>query len=83
MGAMRVALERRGETVLLVIRARFERTFFGLRAFAGTILMAKGLYLMSEALVDPFGNTDVRGFVAGTALALSGFLLVYLLWPRR
>jgi type VI protein secretion system component VasK len=69
--------------VPLVLRARFERTFFGLGAFAGLLLMLGGLYLMAEALLDPFGASDVRVLAAGTALSLSSFLLVYLMWPRR
>jgi len=82
MGAIRAeSLHRR--SVPLVIRARFERTFFGVGAFIGLLLMLGGLYLMAEALLDPFGASDVRVLAAGTALSLSSFLLVFLLWPRR
>jgi hypothetical protein len=38
---------------------------------------------MIEALIDPLGASDVGVLAAGFALALSSFLLVYLLWPRR
>jgi hypothetical protein len=44
--------------------------------------MAGGFYLMIGAMLDPFGNSDTRVLVAGTALALSSFLLVFILWPR-
>ena len=71
-----------GREVPLVVRARFERTFFGLGAFAALILLLGGGYLMAEALLDPLGASDMAVLTAGFALALSGFLLVYLVWPR-
>jgi hypothetical protein len=37
---------------------------------------------MAEALTDPLGASDVGVLTAGFALALSSFLLVYLVWPR-
>jgi hypothetical protein len=72
-----------GREVPLVVRARFERTFFGLGAFAGLVLLLGGGYLMMEALLDPLGASDMAVLTAGLALALSSFLLVYLVWPRR
>jgi membrane protein implicated in regulation of membrane protease activity len=69
--------------VPLVVRARFERTFFGLGASAALILLLGGGYLMMEALLDPLGASDMEVLTAGLALALSSFLLVYLVWPRR
>jgi hypothetical protein len=82
MGAARVGLLPKRSGVPLVLRARIERTFFGVGAFAGLLLMLGGLYLMAEALLDPFGASDVRVLAAGTALSLSSFLLVFLMWPR-
>jgi membrane protein implicated in regulation of membrane protease activity len=67
----------------LVVRARFEKTFFGLGAFAGIVLLLGGTYLMIEALMNPLGASDVGVLTAGVALALSSFLLVYLVWPKR
>jgi hypothetical protein len=72
-----------GREVPLVMRGRFERTFFGLGAFAGLVLLLGGGYLMMEALLDPLGASDMAVLTAGLALALSSFLLVYLVWPRR
>lgn len=72
-----------GREVPLVVRARFERTFFGLGAFAGLVLLFGGGYLMMEALLDPLGASDMAVLAAGLALALSSFVLVYLVWPRR
>jgi hypothetical protein len=69
--------------VPLVVRAQFERTFFGLGAFAGLALLLGGGYLMMEALLDPLGASDMAVLTAGLALALSSFLLVYLVWPRK
>jgi hypothetical protein len=75
-------LQHRGN-IPLVVRARFERTFFGLGAFAAVILLAGGAYLMAEALIDPIGASDMAVLTAGFALSLSSFLLVYLVLPRR
>jgi hypothetical protein len=82
MRAIRVELLHQRERVPLVIRARFERTFFGVGSFAGVVLLLGGLYLLRAAFQDPFGAADVRVLVAGFALALASFLLVYLVWPR-
>jgi hypothetical protein len=82
MRAMRIEVLHQRE-VPLVVRARFERTFFGLGAFAGLILLLGGGYLMAEALLDPLGASDLGVLTAGFSLALSSFLLVYLVWPRR
>ncbi|HTQ95327.1 MAG TPA: hypothetical protein VMH89_00900 [Candidatus Acidoferrum sp.] len=82
MRAIRVELLHHRERVPLVIRARFERTFFGVGSFAGVALLLGGLYLLRAAFQDPFGAADVRVLVAGFALALASFLLVYLVWPR-
>jgi hypothetical protein len=38
---------------------------------------------MMEALLDPLGASDMAVLTAGLALALSIFLLFYLVWPRR
>jgi hypothetical protein len=72
----------RGRDVPLVVRSRFEHTFLGLGSFAGLILLLGGGYLMAEALLDPLGASDMGVLTAGFALALSSFLLVYLVWPR-
>jgi hypothetical protein len=82
MRATRIAVLH-GREVPLVVRARFERTFLGLGTFAGVILLLGGGYLMMEALLDPLGASDMAVLTAGLALALSSFLLVYLVWPRR
>ena len=72
----------RGE-IPLVVRARFEKTFFGLGAFAGIVLLLGGAYLMMEALMNPLGASDVGVLAAGVVLALASFLLVYLVRPTR
>jgi len=82
MRATRIEVLLHGREVPLVVRARFERTFFGLGAFAGLILLLGGGYLMAEALLDPLGASDLGVLTAGFSLALSSFLLVYLVWPR-
>jgi len=70
------------DRIPLVIRARFERTFFGLGLFAAVILLLCGGYLMVEALVDPLDASEAGVLAAGFTLALSSFLLVYIAWPR-
>jgi hypothetical protein len=66
----------------LVVRARFERTFFGWGAFAAVFLLLVRGYLMAEAMIDPIGAPDMGVLAAGFALALSSFLLVYFVWPK-
>jgi len=62
----------------LVVRSRFERTFFGFGAFAAAILLVGGACLMTEALIDPIGASDLVVLAAGFALSLASFLVVYL-----
>ena len=83
MRTTRMELVNGRDRIPLVVRARFEKTFFGLGAFAGVVLLLGGGYLMIEALIDPLGASDVAVLTAGFALALSSFLLVYLVWPNR
>jgi hypothetical protein len=70
------------ERVPLVLRARFERTFFGMVLFAAVNLLLYGVYLLKEALRNPLRATEMSVVVAGFALALAAFLFGYLLWPR-
>lgn len=37
---------------------------------------------MAEALMNPLGASDVGILAAGFILALSSFLLIYLVWPH-
>lgn len=73
---------RAQERMPLVVRARIETTFFGLGAFLAVILLSTGGYLLVESLRDPLGASDTGLIVAGFTLALSSFLLVYLVRPR-
>jgi hypothetical protein len=82
MRAVKVEVLNERDEIPLVVRARFEKTFFGLGAFAALILLIGGGYLMAEALVDPIGASDMGVLAAGFALALSSFLLVYFVWPK-
>jgi hypothetical protein len=82
MRATRIEAIEGRHRIPLVVRARFERTFFGLGSFAGIILLLGGAYLMTEALLNPLGASDAGVLTAGFALALSSFLLIYLVWPR-
>jgi hypothetical protein len=83
MRTTRIEVLHNREKIPLVVRARFERTFFGLGAFAATVLLVGGGYLMTEALIDPIGASDMAVLTAGFALSLSSFLLVYLVLPQR
>jgi len=82
MRGTRVEVLHERREIPLVVRARFEKTFFGLGAFAAMFLLLVGGYLMTEAMIDPIGASDMGVLAAGFALALSSFLLVYFAWPR-
>jgi len=79
---LRIELVPARRSVPLVIRARFERTFLGLGAFAGLVLFVGGAYLMDEVLRNPLGASDTGILAAGFVLALASFLLIYLVWPH-
>jgi hypothetical protein len=66
----------------LAAQGRFERTFFGLGLFTATNLFLCGTYLLCGAMVDPLGATNMAVVVAGFALALAAFLVVFLVWSR-
>jgi hypothetical protein len=83
MRTTRIEILQNQGKIPLVVRARFERTFFGLGVFAAVILLVGGAYLMAEALMDPIGASDIAVLTAGFALSLSSFLLVYLVLPQR
>lgn len=82
MHATKIELLDERNRVPLVLRARFERTFFGLVLFAAVNLFLYGAYLLKEALRDPIGATGLAVVVAGFVLALAAFLFGYLVWPR-
>jgi hypothetical protein len=83
MRATRNAELHAREKVPLVMRARFEKTFLGLGAFAGLALLLGGTYLMAEAWANPLKASDVGVLVAGFSLALASFVLVYFVLPQR
>ncbi|MGB7731451.1 MAG: hypothetical protein WBL50_25750 [Candidatus Acidiferrum sp.] len=83
MAFSRIEVMHARSNMPLVERGRTERTFMGLGAFAATVLLLGGGYLMTEALLNPLSASDVGVLTAGFALALASFLSVYLLSPRR
>jgi len=83
MRAMKVELLHGADATPLVVRATSKKTFLGLGAFTGAVLLLGGSYLMVEALIDPLHASDASVITAGFALALSSFLLVYFVYPRR
>ena len=82
MRATRIEILNERNRMPLVLRARFERTFFGLGLFAAINLFLCGTYLLMKALYDPLESTDTSVLVAGFMLALASFLITYLIWPR-
>lgn len=82
MRAARSRHERSGHRIPLVMRARFERTFFGLGLFAAITLFLCGAYLLTEAIRDPLEATEAAVICAGFTLSLASFVLTYLIWPR-
>ncbi|HVM74449.1 MAG TPA: hypothetical protein VMT75_02330 [Candidatus Saccharimonadales bacterium] len=83
MRAIRIEVVRERSEMPLVLRARFERTFFGLGLSFATVLLAGGAYLLDDAVSDPLEASATAVLVAGLSLALGGFAIVYLVWPRR
>lgn len=82
MRAVRVELIHEEDKLPLVLRARMERTFFGLGLFVAGILLAGGAYLLTDAIRDPLEASAISVVVAGLALSLGGFAVVYFVWPR-
>lgn len=72
-----------GREVPLVVRARSERTIIKYPPPSNKTKPANVPSPKKEALLDPLGASDMAVLTAGLALALSSFLLVYLVWPRR
>src|SRR5208282_758603 len=70
------------ERIPLVLRGRFERTFFGLGLFAAVNLFLLGVYLLTVVIRDPLKANETTVIAAGFALALASFLIAYLVWPR-
>ena len=82
MSTGRSTHERNRHRIPLVVRARFERTFFGLGLFAAISLFLGGVYLLTEAIRDPLEASEAAVICAGFTLSLASFVLVYLFWPR-
>jgi membrane protein implicated in regulation of membrane protease activity len=82
MRAARSKRERNRHRIPLVMRARFERTFFGLGLFAALSLFLCGAYLLTEAIRDPLEASESAVICAGFTLSLASFVLTYLVWPR-
>lgn len=82
MRAERMIYVHERHRIPLVVRARFERTFFGLGLFAAINLFLCGAYLLTEAIRDPLEASEAAVVAAGLTLSLASFLLTYLVWPR-
>src|SRR5271169_3690919 len=82
MRAASIEMQKERNRIPLVVRARFERTFFGLGLFASTTLFLCGAYLLTEAMRDPLAASELAVLIAGFALALASFLITYLTWPQ-
>jgi hypothetical protein len=46
------------------------------------LVLVGGGYLLADAIREPLEASEVAVLVAGVALALGGFAIVYLFWPR-
>jgi hypothetical protein len=82
MRATRIEMQNERDRIPLVVRARFERTFFGLGLFAAATLFLCGGYLLTEAMRYPLESSEVAVLIAGFALAFASFVITYLAWPR-
>jgi len=83
MRAVRIEVVHEPDHMPLVLRARFERTFLGLGLFIASVLLAGGAYLLTDAIREPLEASETAVLIAGLALALGAFAIVYLLWPRH
>jgi len=82
MRTVRIEVLRDSDDIPLVLRARFERTFFGLGLSFALLLFAGGGYLLFDAIREPLEASAAAILSAGFALALAGFIVIYLAWPR-
>jgi hypothetical protein len=53
----------------LVVRARFDSTFFGLVLFTTVVLMLSGIYLFTEVMLEPLKADDTSIIASGFTLA--------------
>ena len=83
MRAVRIEVVHEPESLPLVLRARFERTFLGLGVLFASALLAGGTYLLLEAIREPLKASGTSVILAGLALSLGGYAIVFLAWPRR
>jgi len=83
MRAVRIEVVHEPDKMPLVLRARFERIFLGLGLFLAGVLLAGGTYLLDDAIREPLEASGMSVVVAGLALSLGAFAIVYLVWPRR
>src|SRR5215475_1950922 len=81
MRVVRIEIIQRQSNAPLVLRARFERTFFGLGLCIAGVLLAGGAYLLADAIREPLETSEATVLVAGVALALGAFAILYLVWP--
>ena len=82
MRIVRIEVIHHQDTAPLALRARFERIFFGFGLFLAGLLLALGVYLLADAIRAPLEASEISVLVAGLALALGAFALVFFLWPR-
>jgi len=83
MRATRIEALNERDRIPLVVRGRFERTFFGLGLFAAVALLLYGTYLLAESIGDPLEASGTTVLIAGFMLALASFVITFLIWPRR
>lgn len=83
MRAVRIEVVHEADQIPLVLRARFERTFLGLGLFFASALLTGGAYLLLEAIREPLKASEASVILAGLALSLGGYAIVFLAWPRR
>ena len=82
MRVVRIEVVHHDNKVPLVLRARFERTFMGFGLCIASVLLAGGAYLLVDAIREPLEASEVSVLVAGLALSLGAFAILFLVWPR-
>jgi hypothetical protein len=82
MSSAKIRIVEPMEETPLVARGRFEQTFQGLGLFAASVVFLYGTYLLMKAMTEPLAASEMTVLGAGFMLALAGFGIAYLLWPR-
>jgi hypothetical protein len=81
MRIIRIVILNDLDRVPFVVRGRIERAFLGMGLFLALPLLFCGAFLLLEAIRNPLQASGTVILAAAFALALGGFLILFLVWP--